>query len=71
MDNSLICEQILLKEIFHLRSNEIQKMICMSKVRIDKKHVSFENSNKIRVHQSRCESYLSWKEAVRVREIFK
>ena len=70
MATCLICEKPLINNIFHLRPIEIQRMAVLSRVRMDKKHVKFESTSQLQLHENCFDFYSSWKEAVRNRENF-
>lgn len=73
--NCLICEEALSGNlgnttIFRIRPDERDRLICFSKVRMDKKHIKFENFKSLfDVHEQCFKNYLSWEQAIRDREV--
>ena len=56
-------------KLIRLRSDERVKLICFSKVRMDKKHSRFENFTKLLdVHEECFKNYLCWEQAIHNRE---
>lgn len=72
----LICEKPLKfisfnnRSTLYLRPKEREKLICYSKVYMDKKHTKFANTRQLQVHDVCFESYCFWETAIHNRETY-
>lgn len=63
-----VCEKPATWDFIYLRDPEIRRMVVLSKVRMDSKHVKFETALRKqghnRIHGQCFESYFSWNDAI-------